>query len=103
MQNLLFGQPQLTWTNNLIILSKTKAIEEKEFYIKLSIKEKYSKRELERQINSAVYERFLLSRQKLSTMLKEQDKPAVQQINEVFRDKYIFEFLDLPENFSERI
>lgn len=93
---------ELTWTNNLIILSKTKSIEEKEFYIKLSIKEKYSKRELERQINSAVYERFLLSRQKLPAMLKDQEQPEVQQINEVFRDKYIFEFLDLPENFNEK-
>lgn len=37
---------QLSWTNNLLILSKTKTIEEKEFYIKLSIKEHYSKTEL---------------------------------------------------------
>lgn len=108
---------ELTWTNNLIILSKTTAIEEKEFYLNLSIKEKYTKRELERQINSAVYERFLLSQQKLSsvvrelkedsnrklsTVLTELEKPVFQQINEVFRDKYIFEFLDLPENFSEK-
>ncbi len=83
----------------------------------LSIKEQYSKRELERQINSAVFERFLLSQQKLSSLLtdlngnsanpkvsslmRELEKPVSQQINEVFRDNYIFEFLDLPENFSE--
>ena len=108
---------ELTWTNNLIILSKTTSIEEKEFYLNLSIKEKYTKRELERQINSAIFERFLLSQQKLSSVVRELkedsnqklsrlvtelEKPVFQQINEVFRDKYIFEFLDLPENFSEK-
>ena len=108
---------ELTWTNNIIILSKTKSIEEKEFYLNLSIKEKYSTRELERQINSAVFERFLLSKQKLSSLLRELKgtsseklssamtelaKPRLQQINEVFKDKYILEFLDLPKDFNER-
>jgi predicted nuclease of restriction endonuclease-like (RecB) superfamily len=93
---------ELTWSNNLHILTKTKTIEEKEFYINLTVKEKYSARELERQINSAVYERFLLSHQKLSPLLRELEKPVFKQINEVFKDKYIFEFLDLPENFSEK-
>ena len=37
---------QISWTNHLLILSGTKTIEEKEFYIQLCIKEKYSKREL---------------------------------------------------------
>ncbi|GMQ56419.1 hypothetical protein AN1V17_08120 [Vallitalea sediminicola] len=45
---------QLSWTNNLLILSKVKTIEGKEFYIKLSIKEHYSKRELKRRIESSV-------------------------------------------------
>lgn len=51
---------QLSWTNNLIILSKVKSIEEKEFYIKLAIKERYSKRQLERQIESCTFERINL-------------------------------------------
>ena len=38
---------QLSWTNNLIIMSGAKSREEREFYIKLAIKERYSKRELE--------------------------------------------------------
>ncbi|MBK6912934.1 MAG: DUF1016 family protein [Ignavibacteriales bacterium] len=108
---------ELGWTNNLHIFTKTKTIEEKEFYLKLSIKEKYSKRELERQISCAVYERFLLSQQKLSsvvrelkegsnqklsTVLTELEKTRSQQVNEVFKDKYIFEFLDLPKDFNEK-
>ena len=40
---------QFSWTNNLLILSGTNSIEEKEFYIKMWIKNNYSKRELDRQ------------------------------------------------------
>ena len=45
---------EISWTNNITILSRAKSIEEKEFYIKLCIDEKYSSRELERQINSSL-------------------------------------------------
>ena len=36
---------QLSWTNNLLILSGAKNKEERHFYLKLSIKNNYSKRE----------------------------------------------------------
>ena len=52
---------ELTWTNNMIILSKTKNPEEREFYTRLAIQENYTKRELERQIDNSVYERSLLA------------------------------------------
>lgn len=38
---------QLSWTNNLLILSGSKSREERHFYLQLSIKENYSKRESE--------------------------------------------------------
>ena len=38
---------QLSWTNNLLILSGAKNKEERHFYLKLSIKNNYSKREFE--------------------------------------------------------
>jgi DUF1016 N-terminal domain len=41
------GLTQIGWMNHLMILSKTKAIEEKLYYLLTSIKEKYSTRELE--------------------------------------------------------
>lgn len=52
---------QISWTNILLILSGTKSIEEKEFYLRLCIRENYSKRELERQLDSGYYERYMLS------------------------------------------
>jgi len=41
---------QLHWTHNLIILGKSKLPEEREFYLRLAVQEKWSKRELERQV-----------------------------------------------------
>ncbi|MBO4630077.1 MAG: DUF1016 family protein [Treponema sp.] len=86
---------QLSWTNNLIIISSTKTKEEREFYVKLAIKERYSKRELERQIQSSYYERAILSK---TPLLPEVIKKIPQN---PFLDSYIIEFLDLPEKFDE--
>ena len=52
--------PQLPWTHNLIILSQSKTPEEREFYLKTAIREKWSKRELERQFRGALFERTVL-------------------------------------------
>lgn len=89
---------QLTWSNNLIILSRCKTEEERSFYLKLAVKERYSKRELERQINSSIFERTLLADMKHSHM--KQDLPDVAR--GVFRDSYIFDFLNLPSIHSEK-
>lgn len=85
---------QISWTHHLMILSKTKSSEEKLFYLNLAKNEKLSVRELERQLNSAVFERTLLAKQKVSTLL-------TQLPQNLFKDPYIFEFLDLPGGHSE--
>jgi predicted nuclease of restriction endonuclease-like (RecB) superfamily len=85
---------QISWTHHLMILSKTKSSEEKLFYLLLAKKEKLSVRELEKQLNSAVFERTLLAKQKVSTLL-------TQLPQNLFKDPYIFEFLDLPDGHSE--
>jgi predicted nuclease of restriction endonuclease-like (RecB) superfamily len=46
---------QLPWTHNLIILNQSKRPEEREFYLRLAIREKWSSRELERQFKSALF------------------------------------------------
>lgn len=88
---------ELSWTNNLQILSKSKSDGEREFYIKLSIKERYSSRELERQINSALFERVMLS-DKNSINIFTNKSPERFPL----RDNYVFEFLDLPQNYMEK-
>ena len=88
---------EISWTNNLTIISRTKSIEEKEFYLRQTIKERYSSRELDRQINAGVYERTMLSKQKVSSLLREPQK----DIESCFKDSYVFEFLGLPEPYNE--
>lgn len=89
---------EITWTNNLLILSKTKDLNEKEFYIRLSIKGNYSKRELERQIESGFYERSMISSESASPVLK----GIHPKIETVFKDNYVLEFLNLPHKYSEK-
>ena len=43
---------QLPWSHHLIILGQSKRREEREFYLRLAIQERWSKRELERQFNT---------------------------------------------------
>ena len=88
---------QISWTNNLIILSRTKTIEEKEFYLKECIQERHSKRELNRQIDSALYERSVTNNIKLSPVLRE----LAPQADHVFRDQYVLEFLSGKEYETE--
>ena len=86
---------QLSWTNHLLIMSGCKTDEEREFYIRLAIKERYTKRQLERQMDSGYYERYMLSKDKL---LPEEVKAELNP----FLDSYVIEFLDLPTGFLEK-
>jgi predicted nuclease of restriction endonuclease-like (RecB) superfamily len=88
---------QISWTHHLVILSGTKTEAEREFYINLCIKERYGKRELERQIGSGLFERVVIGKQKLPTGKNELHQNVVNTL----RDNYVFEFLDLPEEHSE--
>lgn len=88
---------EISWTNNLIILSRTKSIEEQEFYLRLSSQEKFSSRELERQINSGVFERTIIGNTKVSSVMRE----LHPDITNTFKDSYIFDFLNLSDSYSE--
>ncbi|MDR2010586.1 MAG: PDDEXK nuclease domain-containing protein [Bacteroidales bacterium] len=89
---------EISWTNNLTILGRTKSIEEKEFYLRLAIRERYTKRELERQISSGTYERTMLGNSKISVPLRATHPNVVNN----FKDSYIFEFLGLPKSHAEK-
>jgi len=88
---------EITWTHNLTIFSQCQAIEEKEFYIKLTKKENWSVRELDRQISSSLFERAMISGTKVSPHTKE----IYPNTEEYFKEDYIFEFLGLNESHSE--
>lgn len=87
---------QTSWTNHLLILSGCKSQEERHFYLALCAKEHYSKRELERQMSSAYYERTMLAK------AKPIPEKVPKDVRSSILDTYILEFLNLPEEFSER-
>lgn len=98
------GQPklaplvrELSWTHNLLIMSRCKRDEEREFYHRLCQRENWGKRELERQLSGALFERTVLSPPKLAPAVRELHPDAAS----VFKDTYLIEFLDLPKGYSE--
>ncbi|WP_421861092.1 PDDEXK nuclease domain-containing protein [Parvibaculum sp.] len=88
---------QLSWTHHLIILGQAKLPEEREFYMRMAVREKWSKRELERQFRAALFERVVLSPPKVSAALSQTQPDAAS----VFKDSYVLEFLGLPDDHSE--
>ncbi len=88
---------EISWTNNMLILSRCKTFEEKEFYLKLVGQENYSKRELDRQITSSLFERSMIGNSNLSPVVRESNR----DLSLTFKDSYVFEFLNLPEPHNE--
>jgi predicted nuclease of restriction endonuclease-like (RecB) superfamily len=88
---------QLSWSHNVVIFGQSKRPEEREFYLRMAIQEKWSKRELERQLKAALFERSVTQPAKTSAMLKQSHPAAL----EIFRDAYMLEFLDLPGGHAE--
>ena len=99
-ENLIFSTfvstllTQLTWSNHLEILSKSKKAEESLYYLIMSVKENWSMREIRRQISSSSFERSLIVKKTNTTTLSQIQKSF-------FKDPYIFEFLDLPDTHNE--
>ncbi|WP_347160477.1 PDDEXK nuclease domain-containing protein [Pontibacter chitinilyticus] len=88
---------KVSWTHHLVLLSRARTAEEREFYLRLCIQEKYSVKQLERQISSGVFERVMLGNQSQPPAIKGLDQDVVN----VFKDSYVFEFLNLSEPHSE--
>ena len=88
----------LPWTHNLIILGQSKRPEEREFYLRMAIQEKWPSRELERQFRLGAFERTVLDAPKLSAALREFHGDAATG---AFKDAYAVEFLNLPAEHSE--
>ena len=62
---------ELSWSHNLAILSRSKRDEEREFYLRMAARERWGFRELQRQLDGALFERTVLAPPKLSTPLAE--------------------------------
>jgi len=88
---------QLPWSHNLIILGQSKRREQREFYLRMAVQERWTKRELERQFNTMLFERVVLSPTKVAPVVHQTHPGA----GAIFRDSYAVEFLGLPQKHSE--
>ena len=87
---------EVTWSNNIIIMSRAKTDEAREFYLFLTRDNSYSQRELKRQVDSLIYERTMISNE------KNQLFTAKNAGLTVLRDSYTLEFLDAPTIHKEK-
>jgi predicted nuclease of restriction endonuclease-like (RecB) superfamily len=96
VRTLLYG---LSWTHHTIILGACANDLEREFYIRMTIAEKWSSRELRRQIDTDLFTRYMVN------WNNEPHKvlPAKAEKGESlpFKDEYILDFLGLRGIYSE--
>jgi predicted nuclease of restriction endonuclease-like (RecB) superfamily len=88
---------ELSWSHHRRIMT-LKTEEERGFYLLICSKQNYSVRELEKLINSSTFERTMIANENLS----EQVKKLPQKTESVFKDSYIFDFLNLPKEHKEK-
>jgi predicted nuclease of restriction endonuclease-like (RecB) superfamily len=90
---------EISWSHNLVIMSRCKDELEREFYIRMTRKYGWTRNVLIHQIENQSYEKTLLGQtnfdQALTPELRPQAKLAV-------KDEYTFDFLELGEKHSER-
>jgi len=88
---------KLSWTHFVSLLAVSDDMA-RTFYEKQSIHENWSYRELERQIDSSLFERLALSRDKKAVLKLSQKGNAGAHITEVVKDPYVLDFLKIPQS-----
>lgn len=94
---------QLSWSHYIELLS----VEDntaRNFYEKQGLMERWSVRELSRQINSMLFERLALSKDKKGIMALAAKGHIVEKAKDIIKEPYVLEFLGIPEDhkYSEQ-
>lgn len=89
--------PNLSWTHYRTLLRVDNA-DARAFYEIETIENRWPARELERQINSLLYERLALSKDKKGLLRLATKGQEIQQPTDIFKDPVVMEFLGLPES-----
>lgn len=89
------------WRQNILILQKVKNIDARMFYLKLTVKNKYTTSVLEHQILAQAYENYLYkpAPNNFSRVMPEH---LLEQITETVKSVYTLDFLDINQSVSER-
>jgi predicted nuclease of restriction endonuclease-like (RecB) superfamily len=85
---------QLSWTHYRLLL-RIDNEDKREYYIAETSKNNWSVRQMERQINSQLFERLLLSNDKESVLAVARNEVIPTNPNEIIKDPLILEFLGL--------
>jgi predicted nuclease of restriction endonuclease-like (RecB) superfamily len=87
----------LSWSHYLKLM-RIENVDERNFYEIECVTNNWSLRELQRQFDSALYERLLLSRDKKGVKLLAQKGHILEKPSDAIKDPYVLEFLGLPEH-----
>lgn len=72
--------------------------DKREYYQLEAVNEGWSKRQLERQINSMLYERLLMSNDKEKVLAVARKENTPESPLEIIKDPMVLEFLGLPQS-----
>ncbi len=89
--------PGLSWTHYRALL-KVERQEARDFYEIEAVKNGWSARQLERQVNSLLFDRLLKSRDKAGVLALASEGLQAAQPVDLIKDPYVLEFIDLPES-----
>ena len=95
--NMLFP---LSWSHYRLLMRIDESFK-RDFYEAECIRGNWSVRQLDRQIQSMLYERTALSKRKLAVIAKAHEKPIILRPEDEIKDPYILEFLGLKDEYSE--
>jgi predicted nuclease of restriction endonuclease-like (RecB) superfamily len=90
---------QLNWTQYKLLI-RVDNEDKREFYINESVKNNWSSRQLERQINSSLFERLLLSNDTKDVLAVARNEKDVISPSEIIKDPMVLEFLGLKQQSS---
>ena len=90
---------QLSWSHYIELLMIDDDLE-RSFYEKQCIKEKWSVRELKRQMNSLLFYRIDLSKDKTGVLELSKKGQIIEKAEDIIKDPYVLEFLKIPENYK---
>ncbi|MFT3748698.1 MAG: PDDEXK nuclease domain-containing protein [Agriterribacter sp.] len=88
---------KLSWSHYIVLLAVSENTARK-FYERQSIHENWSKRELERQIDSSLFERLALSKDKKGVLQLSEKGYIVSEPIEAIKDPYVLDFLKIPQS-----
>lgn len=90
----------LSWSHYRLLLRLDEPFK-REFYEAECIRGNWSVRQLDRQIQSMLYERTALSKKKTAVIAKAHERPITLKPEDAIKDPYVLEFLGLKDEYSE--